>query len=65
MRLLHFCFPCCVIEESPRRHTHESSGKEVSNMRRIEMKHRIAVRADRPAAGQGSSWNWTWAYRQA
>lgn len=34
-------------------------------MRTIEMKHRIAVRADRPRAGEGSSWNWTWAYRQA
>lgn len=34
-------------------------------MRRIEMKHRTAVRADRPQAGERSSWNWTWAYRAA
>lgn len=34
-------------------------------MRRIEMRAQAAVRADRPRAGESSSWNWTWAYRQA
>lgn len=29
------------------------------------MGHRAVVRADRPQAGQSSSWNWTWAYRQS